>query len=259
MLGSIAVFERGLIAERVCAGMEAAKQRGKRIGRQRAIPGPDTFRLESMLRDGRSMRSIAKQLHVCSSTVSRTVLAPAHLSDPSERLFLVWRGQDLPPALTAIRSSGARIASGRDRSSAIPFRRRTCSGSWSVQHDGFAGGNRVYTALARRFDPSVVFSVVVPRNDRPVDAEGEDEERRHAIAHQDLSGPLGPIISRRARKPARAAGEPTFSATRRLSGAKVRADGSGVILEIDEVASAKTPRPRAVDKRQLDKGQLASI
>ena len=72
VLGAIAEFERDLIAERVAAGMAAAKRRGKRLGRARAIVGPDTFRLEAMLRDGRSMRSIAREFGVSVSTVSRT-------------------------------------------------------------------------------------------------------------------------------------------------------------------------------------------
>ncbi len=69
VLGSVAEFERDLIRERTRAGLQAAKRRGKRLGRPRAIRGPDTFKLERGIGEGRSIRSIASELEVSRATV----------------------------------------------------------------------------------------------------------------------------------------------------------------------------------------------
>lgn len=69
VLGSVAEFERDLIRERTRAGLQAAKRRGKRLGRPRAIRGPDTFKLERWIAEGRSVRSIASELEVSRATV----------------------------------------------------------------------------------------------------------------------------------------------------------------------------------------------
>ncbi|HTF32792.1 MAG TPA: recombinase family protein [Myxococcota bacterium] len=69
VLGSIAEFERDLIRERTRAGMSAAKRRGKRVGRPWAIRGSDAFTLEQRVREGGSLRGIAKELGVSVPTV----------------------------------------------------------------------------------------------------------------------------------------------------------------------------------------------
>ena len=73
ILGAVAELERDLIRERTRAGMQAAKRHGTRsgraIGRPRAIRGPDTFRLERMLAQNHSLRSIGRTLGVSASTV----------------------------------------------------------------------------------------------------------------------------------------------------------------------------------------------
>ncbi len=46
IMAGVAEFERDLIRERTRAGMAAAKRRGKRLGRPRAVSGPDIFKLE---------------------------------------------------------------------------------------------------------------------------------------------------------------------------------------------------------------------
>lgn len=81
VLGSIAEFERDLIRERVAAGMKAAKRRGRRLGRPRAIRGPDTFRMEALLREGKSLRAVARELGVSAMTVKREAerLRSSHL------------------------------------------------------------------------------------------------------------------------------------------------------------------------------------
>ena len=67
--GAFCEYERALIRERTCAGLAAAKRRGKRLGRPRAIRGPATFKLERWIAEGRSIRSIASELEVSRATV----------------------------------------------------------------------------------------------------------------------------------------------------------------------------------------------
>lgn len=69
--GAFAEYERALIRERTVAGLAAAKRRGKRLGRPRAIRGPETFRMERLLREGRSLRAIGRELGVSAATVAR--------------------------------------------------------------------------------------------------------------------------------------------------------------------------------------------
>jgi len=71
VLGSIAEFERDLIRERTVAGMAAARRRGARIGRPRAIRGSDTYKVERRLREGASLGQVARELGVATTTVSR--------------------------------------------------------------------------------------------------------------------------------------------------------------------------------------------
>ena len=73
VLGAIAEFERDLIRERTAAGMRAARRRGKRIGRPRAITGSATFALERGLAEGRSISSLARDLGVSRGTVTAEV------------------------------------------------------------------------------------------------------------------------------------------------------------------------------------------
>lgn len=73
VLGSIAEFERDLIRERTVAGMVAAKRRGARIGRPRALRDVTALRLEQLVEAGHSQRAIAEQLKVGKSTVARAV------------------------------------------------------------------------------------------------------------------------------------------------------------------------------------------
>jgi DNA invertase Pin-like site-specific DNA recombinase len=70
VLGSIAEFERDLIRERTCAGIAAARRRGARIGRPRALRGSETFRLESLAAQGLSMRAIGRELGCSPATAA---------------------------------------------------------------------------------------------------------------------------------------------------------------------------------------------
>jgi DNA invertase Pin-like site-specific DNA recombinase len=70
-LAAVAEFERDLIRERVSGRRAAAKRRGARIGRPRALRGPVTFQLERRLAAGASLSAVARELGVAVSTVSR--------------------------------------------------------------------------------------------------------------------------------------------------------------------------------------------
>jgi DNA invertase Pin-like site-specific DNA recombinase len=70
-LGAVAELERDLIRERTRAGLAAAKRRGKRLGRPRAIRGSATFTMERLLQKGASLRAVARELKVDPATVSR--------------------------------------------------------------------------------------------------------------------------------------------------------------------------------------------
>ena len=69
VLGAIAEFEADLIRDRTRAGLAAARRLGKRLGRPRAIRGSDSFRMERLLAEGKSLRAIARALGVAASTV----------------------------------------------------------------------------------------------------------------------------------------------------------------------------------------------
>ncbi len=83
VLGAIAEFERDLIRERTAAGMRAARRRGKRIGRPRAITGSASFALERGLAEGRSIRFIAGDLGVSRATVAAEVRRLGLAAQPS--------------------------------------------------------------------------------------------------------------------------------------------------------------------------------
>jgi DNA invertase Pin-like site-specific DNA recombinase len=70
MRGAFAEYELDMIRERTRAGLAAAKRRGKRLGRPKAIRGPDCFTLERRLREGASLSAIARELGCAVSTVS---------------------------------------------------------------------------------------------------------------------------------------------------------------------------------------------
>lgn len=67
MIIVFAEFERGMIRERVKAGVARRKAKGLAIGRQRKIV--DVYRIEEMSKKGMSIREIAKVLGVGKSTV----------------------------------------------------------------------------------------------------------------------------------------------------------------------------------------------
>jgi DNA invertase Pin-like site-specific DNA recombinase len=84
IIGAMAQFERELIRERVTAGIQAARNRGRRLGRPRVYVSADKVRA---LRDaGVPWRSIAKRLQVGVGTAVRALDEPAALSHTPENV-----------------------------------------------------------------------------------------------------------------------------------------------------------------------------
>lgn len=71
IIGAMAEFELSLGKERVCAGLQAAKKRGVRLGRPRTIVSPEKVR--QMRSEGLSWRAIAKQLRIGKGTACRAL------------------------------------------------------------------------------------------------------------------------------------------------------------------------------------------
>jgi DNA invertase Pin-like site-specific DNA recombinase len=73
LLGAFAEFERGLIRERIKAGLQNAKAKGIRLGRCPLIDSGLLWTVKSMRDKGISIRGIAKSLNVSKSTVHKTL------------------------------------------------------------------------------------------------------------------------------------------------------------------------------------------
>ncbi|MBU3014635.1 recombinase family protein [Poseidonibacter lekithochrous] len=69
IFGALAQFERSLIQERVNAGLEAARQRGIRGGRPRAIDDEKLIAMKKALDDGMSKAAICRTFNVKRSTL----------------------------------------------------------------------------------------------------------------------------------------------------------------------------------------------
>lgn len=74
MMAALAEFERSIISERTKAGMAAAKSRGKRLGRPRALTEEQLQQAKlKMLYLGISPNHLAKEMNVCSRTLKRLI------------------------------------------------------------------------------------------------------------------------------------------------------------------------------------------
>jgi DNA invertase Pin-like site-specific DNA recombinase len=71
--GAFAELERALIIERTKAGMEAARRRGKQIGRPPKMTREQIEFARDMMADGKSLREIAALLDVEKSTLQKTL------------------------------------------------------------------------------------------------------------------------------------------------------------------------------------------
>jgi len=74
MLAAIAEFERGLIRERVIAGVSRARALGKQLGRPR-VHQIDVVQALALRAEGRSLRAVARELHVHPIAVRRALTA----------------------------------------------------------------------------------------------------------------------------------------------------------------------------------------
>jgi DNA invertase Pin-like site-specific DNA recombinase len=70
MLGVFAEFERAIIVSRVIAGQARAKAKGVRIGRP-PMPVSRAEKVQRALKDGQSIRAIARSTGVSTATVQR--------------------------------------------------------------------------------------------------------------------------------------------------------------------------------------------
>ncbi len=73
MIGALAEFEKNLIRERVRAGIQAAKKRGKVLGRPKVAV--DVERARRLRQEGRGWRTVARILNVKPTTLRRAVAA----------------------------------------------------------------------------------------------------------------------------------------------------------------------------------------
>jgi DNA invertase Pin-like site-specific DNA recombinase len=75
MLGVFAEFERGIIRERVNAGLARAKENGIKLGRRKVKPAVED-RILSLRKSGMGMLKIGRTVGVGTSVVQRVVAAP---------------------------------------------------------------------------------------------------------------------------------------------------------------------------------------
>jgi len=77
MMGALAEFERSLIGERTRAGMQAAKRRGKQVGRPPGLSAAQLSHARELRNEGRTLSEIAELTGVHPRTVSRAFKAAA--------------------------------------------------------------------------------------------------------------------------------------------------------------------------------------
>lgn len=84
LLGAFAEFERAMIRERSMAGQAAARQRGARIGRPRALSAAQQEAVyEALCAGGTSMSSLARSYGVHLSTIKRVWLRVEKPNSPA--------------------------------------------------------------------------------------------------------------------------------------------------------------------------------
>jgi DNA invertase Pin-like site-specific DNA recombinase len=73
LMGALAEFERALIAERTKAGMKAAKQRGKHVGRPRTLSAVQVEHARACIEQGSSKRAAAELFGVHHNTLTQAL------------------------------------------------------------------------------------------------------------------------------------------------------------------------------------------
>jgi DNA invertase Pin-like site-specific DNA recombinase len=82
MMGVFAEFERAMIRERVCAGLDKARAKGKRLGRPKVAPDVEDA-IRAAREAGTGQLAIARDLGVGVSTVRRVLGAGAGTEAPA--------------------------------------------------------------------------------------------------------------------------------------------------------------------------------
>ncbi len=75
IMGALAEFERSLIVERTQAGLQAAKKRGRKLGRPIKLTSAQVAHARSMLASGEDGRTVARSLGVARSTLYAAIKA----------------------------------------------------------------------------------------------------------------------------------------------------------------------------------------
>ena len=73
MMGALAEFERSLIQERTRAGIRAARARGVRVGRKRALSAAQIAHARQLIAGGESPTAVARSLKVGRATLYRAL------------------------------------------------------------------------------------------------------------------------------------------------------------------------------------------
>lgn len=71
IFATIAEYERSMIRERVNAGLDVARKKGRYGGRPNSLSEKDKQMAIAMLKGGATKSEIAKHFHVCRQTIYR--------------------------------------------------------------------------------------------------------------------------------------------------------------------------------------------
>jgi DNA invertase Pin-like site-specific DNA recombinase len=73
LMGALAQFERTLIIERTQAGLQAARKRGAKVGRPRALTADQVKHAHALINSGEQPASVARSLKVDRATLYRAM------------------------------------------------------------------------------------------------------------------------------------------------------------------------------------------
>jgi len=77
LMGALAQFERSLIIERTQAGLQAARKRGAKVGRPKALTGAQVAHGRTLIAGGESPSAVARSLGVNRATLYRALAIPS--------------------------------------------------------------------------------------------------------------------------------------------------------------------------------------